>query len=293
MILKPSIVVLGSSGQLGNEIANDNLLQSNFTLNIFNKNECDITDFQKVETLIRTKKPKYLINCAAYTNVDKAELEKGKANLINNISVSNLAKVCEKFDVTLIHFSTDYVFSGDCNKPIKEENLKNPINYYGYTKHLGEEEIFRHCKKFFLFRISWVYSTHGNNFPNKIISLIENKNNIRVVDDQVGSPTPTSLISSSIGKILISDECNKKFGVYHLSPDNFCSWFDIAKKIHCFANDNEVEIIPVSSKEFKTDALRPSYSCLNNEHFKKTFKIHFKDWNFYMDKFLERKYVRS
>ena len=286
MIKKPSVLLLGSSGQLGKEISKNHLIRSNYSLLALDRNECDITNFEKIDEVIDKIKPAFVINCAAYTNVDKAEKEKELANQINNIAVENLSKACKKVDSTLIHFSTDYVFNSISTSPIKEKNKKDPINFYGYSKHLGEEKIFKILKKFFIFRISWVYGEYGENFPKKIIELMKKNKELNVVNDQFGSPTPTSLISSAIGKIICDNKLNKKFGVYNLSPDNYCSWFDIAEKIAKKQKKFTNGINPISSKNFKSDASRPSYSCLDNAHFKKTFKMQIEDWSFYMDDFL-------
>ena len=287
MLRKEIVIIFGSSGQLGKEISSNIDLNSNFQVFPFDKKGCDIGDFEEVSLKINEIKPTYIINCAAYTNVDKAETERDKAELINFRAVANISQICKEMNITLIHFSTDYVFNANSKKSLKEESQKNPINYYGLTKHLGEEEIFKNCRKFFLFRISWVYSLHGENFPKKIIGSLNDGKNLRVVDDQFGSPTPTLLGSSVVGKILCDKELNKEYGVYHISPNNKCSWFDIAKRIAKKLNHIECKIEPTTSKNYKSVAMRPTNSHLNNALFKKTFKMKIYNWDYYMDNFLE------
>lgn len=284
---KEKIIILGSSGQLGSELSNNSHLIKHFKVHSFNRKDCDIVNFKKVKLKINEIEPSYIINCAAYTAVDQAEIDRDNAELVNSTAVENLAILCKKMNITLIHFSTDYVFNSKSPQPIKESSAKSPINFYGLTKHLGEEKIFKNCKKFFLFRISWVYGKYGENFPKKIIEQLIKKKDLKIVNDQFGSPTPTSLISMVVGKILANEKLNTKYGVYHISPDNKCSWFDIAEKINLRFNTFANKIQATSSSKYKSNAKRPKYSYLDNALLKKTFKIKIMEWDFYMDDFLD------
>ena len=162
-----NIIVLGSSGQLGQEFTNHFSFNKSFKVNYFSKSECNISDYSNLENLIKIIDPCVVINCAAYTNVDKSETDKKIANIVNNLAVKNIAKLSKKYNFVLIHFSTDYVFNKFLGRPFLESDNKNPINYYGVTKHKGEENIIKYSKKFFIFRISWVYGIFGENFPKK------------------------------------------------------------------------------------------------------------------------------
>ena len=286
---KKVVIILGSSGQLGKEFSNSKNLKNNFSLVCLDRSRCDITNYEHVKKEIFKHSPSYLINCAAYTNVDGAELNYLEANSINNEAVENLAKLCNKKDTVLIHFSTDYVFEGNKEKPIKENDNKNPINAYGLTKHLGEEAIYKNCVKYFLFRVSWVYGSYGNNFPKKIIKSIVDNKDIDVVSDQLGSPTPTKLIVSIIEEIISDNDLSSLFGTYHISPNGSCSWFNIAQRIKNYYPSFSKEIKPIKSESLDLKAKRPKFSYLDNTYLKKTFKISIKNWDEYVDSFLEDK----
>ena len=279
-------MLLGSQGQLGLEIFYE--LKNKYDLYAFSRNELDITDNANLKNVILSIKPDFVINCAAYTGVDKAENEKEVCLDINSNSVEELAKLSASEDFVLIHFSTDYIFNAKSSQPIKEEHSPDPINFYGYTKLLGENHIKSLSKCFFIFRISWVFGKHGENFPKKIISLLNERDSIEVVRDQIGSPTSTSLVAEYILRILElnREELLQTFGIYNLCPDGSCSWYEIAKHIEKRLF-NKKKIIPVSSSNFKTKARRPNYSLLCNTKSKKTFKIRTYDWKYYLDNFLE------
>ena len=198
MTATKKIIVIGSSGQLGKEFKNDYFFNDQFNTSYISRNECDITDHLGIEKIVKNSRPWVVINCAAYTNVDNAENEKTLANKVNNHAVENLAKLSNKYDFILIHFSTDYVFNQALGRPFKESDRKNPINYYGISKDKGEKKIINYAKKFFIFRVSWVYGLYGNNFPKTIIKLMKNRNELSVINDQVWAPTSTKFIVNSV-----------------------------------------------------------------------------------------------
>tara|TARA_B100000886_G_scaffold45999_1_gene28249 strand:- start:2356 stop:3228 length:873 start_codon:yes stop_codon:yes gene_type:complete len=288
--MNKKIFIFGSSGQLGKEFINSKDFQKNFNMVSFNKDDCDITDFDAAKKLLCEGKPDFLINCAAYTNVDNAEYEQEKANLVNNLALSNISKLCHEMNITLIHFSTDYVFDGISKRTIKESDAKNPLNFYGITKHLGEEEVLKNCKKFFIFRVSWIYGKYGNNFPTKIIKFINDNADITVIDDQIGAPISTSAIVTIIFKIISERKLTDNYGIYNISPNNFCSRHDMAEKIKKNFKNYSKEIYRIKSKDLNTDIVRPQYSCLDNAYLKKTFKIELKNWDDYLVSFLEDLY---
>jgi dTDP-4-dehydrorhamnose reductase len=280
------IVILGADGQLGRELS-EKLVKS-FSVYPLSRSDCDITNFAMFESVIKYIQPNIIINTAAYTNVDGAEDNFDEANEINNKSLLNMSKVANSFDAILVHFSTDYVFNVNNEIPIIEETQKNPINNYGFTKHLGEEVLIKNCKKYFIFRISWVYGQFGNNFPKKIISLAKEKETLKIINDQVGIPTSTSFIAETINIILSNKKYIDHFGIYNLSPSGSTTWFSFAIKLIDEIKINTdislkiKEIIPVNSDEFITKAKRPKYSCLDNTKLKKMFKIKTYSWEDYL-----------
>lgn len=288
-----NIIIFGSSGQLGKEFVKSTEFRNKFNVYHFSKKECDITDINQTKKIFQKIKPLFVINCAAYTKVDDAEHQKRYANTANHHAVENLAKQSVRYDFVLIHFSTDYVFNGNLSKPFLETDIKNPINYYGYTKHMGEEKILQYAKKFLIFRVSWVYGLYGDNFPKKIIKLAKSNKEIKVVNDQFGIPTSTKFIVNTILKILNSDVKKSDFGIYHLTPSGQTSWYKFAELIQTKINTNNsknfepIKIIPVSSNEFKTIANRPIFSILDNSKIKKTFKINTYSWETYFENFFD------
>lgn len=283
-----NIVILGSDGQLGKELSIK--LSKSFSVYPLSRVDCDICNISILKKSIENIKPDIIINAAAYTNVDESEDNFNKANNINNKSLEGLSKISNSLNALLVHFSTDYVFNVDKKTPIVEETIKNPINKYGLTKHLGEETILKYCNNYFIFRISWVYGKFGDNFPKKIISLAKNYETLKVIDDQQGIPTSTSFIADALDRILLNDEYRALNGIYNLSPSGSCTWFEFATRlIDEIKSKTDLklkvkEIIPVKSDEFATKAKRPFYSCLDNTKIKKTFKIKPFNWQYYLNK---------
>ena len=287
------ILLLGAGGQLGQEINKD--LSKNHDILSLTKKECDITNYSLLEEKIKLFKPKVIINAAAYTNVDDAENNESLANNINHLAVNKLARLSKDYKVVLIHFSTDYIFNHKINEPINEDEKEDPINVYGLTKYLGEKSIIRNMEDFYILRISWVYGKYGKNFPKTILKLAKNKKELNIVDDQIGSPTPTSLISSVLNKLLVlhfkGDNC---FGIYNLSPNGSCSWYEIGNFILEHVKDKKniklKTINKISSKEFKSLAKRPKYSYLDNSKIKKVLNVNIHDWKYYLKDFIESNY---
>ena len=287
------ILLLGAGGQLGQEINKD--LSKNHDILSLTKKECDITNYSFVEEKIKLFKPKVIINAAAYTNVDDAENNKSLADNINHLAVNKLARLSKDYRVVLIHFSTDYIFNHKINEPISEDEKEDPINVYGLTKYLGEKSIIRNMEDFYILRISWVYGKYGKNFPKTILKLAKNKKELNIVDDQIGSPTPTSLISSVINKLLVLHfKGENYFGIYNLSPNGSCSWYEIGNFILGHVKDKKnfklKTINKISSKEFKSLAKRPKYSYLDNSKIQKVLNVNIHDWKYYLKDFIESNY---
>ena len=287
------ILLLGAGGQLGQEINKD--LSKNHDILSLTKKECDITNYSLLEEKIKLFKPKVIINAAAYTNVDDAENNESLADNINHLAVNKLAKLSKDYKVVLIHFSTDYIFNHKINEPISEDEKEDPINVYGLTKYLGEKSIIRNMENFYILRISWVYGKYGKNFPKTILKLAKNKKELNIVDDQIGSPTPTSLISSVINKLLVLHfKGENYFGIYNLSPNGSCSWYEIGNFILGHVKDKKnfklKTINKISSKEFKSLAKRPKYSYLDNSKIQKVLNVNIHDWKYYLKDFIDSNY---
>jgi len=279
------IIILGSNGQLGQKLEND--LNSKFNLFAFNKKNLDITNLNKVSRVIKSINPKIIINASAYTAVDKAENEKKLAFRINEIAVRNIAKISKDLGCVLIHYSTDYVFDGKKKTPYIESDTPNPINVYGNSKLKGERAISELNGKYYILRLSWVIGENGSNFVNKILELSSKKSLLKVVKDQFGAPTSTSLVSK-VTENFIQTIYKKKplpYGIYHLAPKGKTTWHEMAKVLLKFAKKEGVsvkidpnKIIAISSGEFPTKAVRPQNSIFNTEKLRKKINFDLPHW---------------
>lgn len=270
-----NILITGANGQLGNEIrriTGDS--QNNYIFT--DVAELDITDLDAIRQLAIGEKLSIIVNCAAYTNVDKAEDDYDMADLINNKAVRNLAVIAKETGVTLIHVSTDYVFNGESCIPYQETCGTNPIGVYGKTKLAGELSIQEIGCKYLIFRTSWLYSQYGNNFVKTMQRLTSERETLNVVFDQVGTPTYAADLASLIYKIIEKDMYHKQ-GTYHFSNEGVCSWYDFAKKI-CDLSENICDIQPCHSDEFPSKVRRPSFSVLDKTKVKETFNIKIPYW---------------
>lgn len=253
------VLVTGVKGQLGYDVVR-RLIELGIECVGVDIDDFDITDKEQTFTYFEKVKPDVVIHCAAYTAVDKAEDEKDSSFAINVIGTENIALACKNIDAKMIYISTDYVFDGRGDEPIKEDTFLSPLNYYGFTKAEGEKRVQNILEKFFIVRTSWVFGTNGNNFVKTMLKLSETKNEIRVVDDQVGSPTFTEDLSVLICDMLQTD----KYGVYHATNEGFCSWYQFACEIFKLAG-KDVRVIPIGSEEYSTKAKRPKNSKLSKD----------------------------
>ncbi|SBV95721.1 dTDP-4-dehydrorhamnose reductase [uncultured Dysgonomonas sp.] len=270
-----NILITGANGQLGNEIrriTGDSKNNYIFT----DVAELDITDLDAIRQLAIGEKLSIIVNCAAYTNVDKAEDDYDMADLINNKAVRNIAVIAKETGATLIHVSTDYVFNGESCIPYQETCRTNPIGVYGKTKLAGELSIQEIGCKYLIFRTSWLYSQYGNNFVKTMQRLTSERDTLNVVFDQVGTPTYAADLASLIYKIIEEDIYHKQ-GTYHFSNEGVCSWYDFAKKI-CDLSENICDIQPCHSDEFPSKVRRPSFSVLDKTKVKETFNIKIPYW---------------
>ncbi|MEN8117269.1 MAG: dTDP-4-dehydrorhamnose reductase [Bacteroidota bacterium] len=274
------ILVTGAYGQLGNEIKELGNRYPNWKLLFTDVDSLDITNEKSVQTFFSTNKPDAVINCAAYTAVDKSETEQELAEKINALAVKILAGVSKKFSAKLIHVSTDYVFNGQACVPYSEEDNVNPQGIYGKTKLLGEQYCREENPDSVIIRTSWLYSAFGNNFVKTMLRLGTEREELNVVFDQVGTPTYAADLAESILKILeIAEKDPKKFvpGIYHFSNEGVASWYDFAYAIFGISGVN-CNVSPVLSDQFPTPAKRPAYSVLNKSKIKNTFDLKIPHW---------------
>lgn len=251
------ILITGAYGMLGSDLRE---VLKNFELICTGSKDLDIRDEDKVIDFICEKSPDLVINAAAYTAVDDCETNYDEAYAVNAIGPKNLAIACKKIDVPLIHISTDYVFDGSKRTPLIENDKLGPQSAYGKTKLAGEEFIQENTDKYFILRTAWLYGLHGNNFVKTMLALAETHDEITVVNDQIGSPTYSLDLAVAITNLLRSD----KYGVYHVTNEGECSWYDFACDIFELSNV-DVKVIPVSTEKFPRPAPRPHYSVLDNK----------------------------
>jgi len=273
-----NILVTGSNGQLGNELrVKSEELRISDKFYFTNRNTLDITDFEKVKKFCKENKITHIINCAAYTAVDKAEDEKEQANLINHIAVKNLAQISKKLNISLIHISTDYVFDGTNHIPYKEYDKVSPNGVYGQTKLDGEKAMKEiNPKNSIIIRTSWVYSSFGSNFVKTMLDLSKKLDKLGVIYDQVGTPTYAKDLAKTILDILPQIKAND-VEIYHYSNEGVISWYDFAKAVFEI-NNIDIEVNPIETKDYPTIAIRPNYSVLNKSKIKDEFSIIIPYW---------------
>lgn len=273
-----NILITGANGQLGNamRIAATNSIDSYIFTDVA---ELDITDPQAVSAIVTERNIGVIVNCAAYTNVDNAEDDAAFAEKLNATAVRNLAEAIKVTGGTLIHISTDYVFGGNIgNTPRTENEPVNPTGIYGQTKLHGEQEIERSGAKALIFRTAWLYSETGRNFVKTMLGLTSTKPMLKVVFDQVGTPTYAQDLADAILHIIEHRLYSGNEGIYHYSNEGVCSWYDFTKAIAAFAGNTECDIQPCHSAEFQSKVVRPSYSVLDKTKFKETFGLKVPYW---------------
>ncbi len=254
------VLVTGINGQLGHDVMGE-LKKRGYEAVGVDIEEMDITDAQCVKRVITQAAPEAVVHCSAYTAVDRAEEEVELCRRVNAEGTKNVAEVCAELDCKLLYLSTDYIFSGEGERPWEPGDEPDPLNVYGLTKFEGEQEIKSRMDKYFIVRISWVFGVNGNNFIKTMLRLGRENGAVRVVDDQIGSPTYTY----DLAVLLVDMIETEKYGEYHASNEGICSWYEFAKEIFAAAGMNEVEVTPVSSEEFPAKAKRPKNSRMSKE----------------------------
>lgn len=269
------ILVTGASGQLGSEIKELSVNYTNDTFIFVDREEMALDDLTQVLSVIENINPDLIISGGAYTAVDKAESEANLVDIINHQAVATMAEWTKQNNRRLIHISTDYVFQGTISTPLKENEPTNPINVYGLTKQKGEEAIISSDADAIIIRTAWVYSSYGSNFVKTMIRLMTDRDEISVIEDQVGSPTYAHDLAQVILKIIHSDRWVK--GVYHFSNEGEISWYDFAVAIKELKN-LDCNIKPITTAEYPTAAKRPNYSLLDKTKIKRTFGVTVPEW---------------
>ena len=276
----PKILVTGANGQLGKELKKTSSSFPQFDFIFLSKEDLPIHHFEMVRHYFNTYQPQYLINCAAYTAVDRAEQEKDRAFHINGEAVGVLAAVCKEHHCKFIHISTDYVFDGTATVPYKEDSPTNPQSVYGESKLEGEKQALQFNPDSIIIRTSWVYSEFGKNFVRTMVKLMKEKDEINVVNDQIGSPTYAADLADAILQIIIFNTQHSTIniqGIYHFSNEGIISWYDFAVAIKELTGSN-CKINPISTSQYPTAAKRPAYSTLDKTKIQQTFGITLKDW---------------
>ena len=275
-----NILVTGAYGQLGNEvrILSANYPEYNFMFT--DVDSLDITDKDELIDFVTGNDIRYIINCAAYTAVDKAEDDAELCEKINATAVKNLGIAAAEAGAGIIHVSTDYVFDGTSCRPYTEDMPTKPCSVYGKTKLKGEKNLLKACPNAIIIRTAWLYSPFGNNFVKTMIKLGSERESLNVIFDQVGTPTYAEDLADAILKAMDQtiDTDHEKGGIYHFSNEGVCSWYDFTIKIHEIAGIKTCKVNPIETKDYPTKAARPHYSVLNKSKIKQTFNISIPHW---------------
>ena len=282
-----NILVTGANGQLGCEMRRLGAVSPNNYI-FTDVAELDITNADAVMYVAKHYSIDAIINCAAYTNVDKAETDQETAELINATAVGNLARAMKEVGGTLFHVSTDYVFGSEGNTPRTEDMPLNPLGVYGLTKLHGEQAIEESGCKALIFRTAWLYSEFGNNFLKTMLRLTAEREQLNVVFDQVGTPTYAGDLALAIFSIIEAGVYPGNEGIYHFSNEGVCSWYDFAVEIAAAAGHTNCRINPCHSSEFPSPVTRPPYSVLDKTKIKKTFDIDIPHWRESMEYCIKR-----
>ena len=264
------VLVTGANGMLGQDLCPILEDVGAFVIET-DVDTLDITNADMVEKVLTDIHPDMVVHCAAYTNVDKAEEDLKTAELINVTGTENIAEACAKLGITLVYISTDYVIDGTKTEPYTPDDRANPINNYGMTKYEGEEVVRSLCEKYYIARTSWLYGHHGKNFVETMLSMAD-KEEIKVVDDQIGCPTWTVELANGIIKLL-----SKPYGTYHVCGSGHATWYEFAKEI--FSQSGlDVNLKPCSTDEFPRSAKRPKYSIMQNDKICRNWQAALKDY---------------
>ena len=270
-----TIVVFGASGQLGHSLKAVAEAKGINGIHFPPESEANILDPAALRKVFEAYQPEWCINCAAYTAVDKAEDDIERARAINKTGVENIALLSKEFGAVLVHTSTDFVFKGDVPLPLVEDDIAEPVNIYGLTKLEGEQAVEAILEKYFTIRTSWLYSEYGNNFVKTMLKLGAERDELKIVADQVGTPTYALDLAAVILHIIAQN--SEAYGTYHYSNEGVASWYDFAKAIFEISA-TKVKTLPIRSSAYPTRAVRPSYSVMDKSKIKQNFNIEIPYW---------------
>lgn len=269
------LLVTGAKGQLGRSIKQIEGDYPELSITYTDVDELDITKTEALNKYFDSNSIDYLVNCAAYTAVDKAEENIQTARLLNQTAVENLAKCAEKYGFTLIHISTDYVFSGTHFRPYTEDDVPGPLSQYGKSKLGGEEAVLRGCKSGIVLRTSWLYSEFGYNFLKTILRLSEERDELKIIFDQIGTPTYAGDLAKAIMEIVRRNY--SEHALFHFSNEGVASWYDFAREIISLTNNN-CRLIPIPTEDYPLPAQRPHYGLMSKKKFTETFDYKIPHW---------------
>jgi dTDP-4-dehydrorhamnose reductase len=274
------ILVFGKTGQVGFGLTKD--LESVGSVRCIGRDEVDLGDLASIETTIQHEHPDIVVNAAAYTNVDQAESDVELANLINAKAPGVMAEMAAAGGAWFIHYSTDYVFDGECSTPYTEDMTRQPINVYGATKSRGEDAVKKATKRYLIIRTSWVYSNRGRNFLNTVLRLANERRELRIVDDQTGTPTYSRALSINTSKMIKKLSLNwddpDMAGIFNMTCRGAATWYEFAREILNYAGIEHVMVEPISTSEFPTPAKRPQYSVLDNAKLEHLYGLRLPRW---------------
>jgi dTDP-4-dehydrorhamnose reductase len=293
---KPTVLVTGVNGQVGRNIKR--IFDGSFDVVGFSSRELDIADAAAIHKIFKLVEPDIVINAAAYTNVEDAEISNDLADRTNFYAVKYLCDACLNYNSLLVHFSTDYVFDGLATCRYREDDRTNPLNAYGRSKLAGDQYIIENASQYLIFRLAWVYDCVGTNFPGKILQAAKVKDQLTVVDDQIGTPTAADFIAKTVHQFITTEDVSniQRYNkLYNLVPNGESSWFEFAIclltraeamgfDLKCKAED----VIPVKSSELSQLAKRPSRVVLDNIPIQRELGISFAPWDCYIDRFLQQ-----
>ena len=272
-----NILITGANGQLGSSLRQLGSVSPNNYL-ATDVAELDITDAGAVLRAVREQGIDVIVNCAAYTDVERAEDDEPTAELLNHKAAGNLAAAAKATGATLFHVSTDYVFDGTAHTPYTEDGTPSPLGAYGRTKLAGERAVMASGCRYLIFRTAWLYSEYGNNFLKTMLRLTSERDTLQVVFDQIGTPTYAGDLALALFSIIESERYAGNEGVYHFTDEGVCSWYDFATEIAAAAGHDKCRIIPCHTSEFPTKATRPAYSVLDKTKVKQTFQMDIPHW---------------
>jgi dTDP-4-dehydrorhamnose reductase len=283
---KPTILVTGANGQMGNELQVLAPAFPDYQFLFVAKEELSIADETSIKKYFSENIIDFCINCAAYTAVDKAENDEANAYFLNADAVGNLATVCANNNAQLIHISTDYVFDGTASKPYNETGNTNPVSIYGKSKLQGEEWAMQNAPSTIIIRTAWLYSSYKANFVKTMLRLMKEKESINVVSDQFGCPTYAADLAAAILHIIASGKSKEKSGIYHYSNAGITNWYEFAVAIKELTGNNCI-VNPIPTSQYPTPAKRPAYSVLDTTKIKETFKLDIPNWEKSLEKCLD------